>query len=429
MKKHSKFTVVVSLFLVLLLFSTSCFSLKKIDNNPFVGFWTAVRAHSEETGTMDLAKLGISYTLEISEDGSAELAFFDEVSNGKWVKSGKGIDLTCKDMSDDVIYCYIENDELVLELFSDSDETFYFTKSSSGKPPRSTTARDTTIATTEKPANTASINEGTIGDYYVRILDSKLQEGDDGETLLVQYFEYTNNSNEEQSFFFTFNYYAYQDKSLLSTGSLYEAADENYNIYSAVRPGESIIVCEYYVLKNREDITIEVIEFLNYDDDAPTVIKTVSYDSLTWIEIFVEPPTTEPTEATAPVSVDAVEGEIGEYYVKILNAEIVEGDEGETLLAQYYEFTNLSDEDQSFFFAMIYYAYQDGNELEFGYLYDSAPENDDLFTDIAPGESIIICEYFVLESDSDITVLVWEFMNFDEDQPVLEKTFTLASIS
>ena len=428
MKKHSKFTVVVSLFLVLLLFSTSC--LKKIDNNPFVGFWTADRAHSKETGTMDFAKLSVSYTLEISEDGSAELVFFDEVADGKWVKSGKGIDLTCKDMSDDVIYCYIENDELVLELFSDSDETFYFTKSSSGKSSKSTTAaRDTTIATTEKPASPEA-SEGKLGDYYIKILDSKLQEGDDGETLLVQYFEYTNNSDEEKTFFFAFNYDAYQDKSLLSTGYLYDAADENYNIFSYVEPGESIIVCEYYVLENKDNITIEVSEFLNFNDKAPTVTKSVSYNSLEWVETVVVPTTTTAAETKGNVNTgDAVEGEIGDYYVKILNAEIVEGDDGETILAQYYEFTNLSDEDQSFFFAMIYYAYQDGNELEFGYLYDSAPENDDLFTDIAPGESIIICEYFVLESDSDITVLVWEFMNFDEDQPVLEKTFTLASIS
>ena len=107
------------------------------------------------------------------------------------------------------------------------------------------------------------------------------------------------------------------------------------------------------------------------------------------------------------------------YAVELLDAQKLTNYEGEEVFAVFYNFTNNSEETVSATVALYVKAFQDGVQLDNGYLAESdLPEDkastyDADYKEVRPGTTIQCCEEFKLTSTSDVEVEVTEFMSFD----------------
>jgi hypothetical protein len=79
------------------------------------------------------------------------------------------------------------------------------------------------------------------------------------------------------------------------------------------------------------------------------------------------------------------EGEIGEYYVRIVGAEALEDDDGDPAIRIWYDFVNQSDEVVAPWTALYTTAQQNGEDLDFTYLNDDVPESGNNALGVAPG--------------------------------------------
>ena len=91
--------------------------------------------------------------------------------------------------------------------------------------------------------------------------------------------------------------------------------------------------------------------------------------------------------------------------VEILDGELVEDWDGEDAVLIRFRFTNTGDEETSFGMERNTYALQDGYGLRETGCFDTAEEEqDNVWADIAPGESIEVAMVFLLRSNSPIAV-------------------------
>lgn len=108
------------------------------------------------------------------------------------------------------------------------------------------------------------------------------------------------------------------------------------------------------------------------------------------------------------------------YAVELLDAQKLTNYNGEEVFAVFYNFTNNSEDTISATSALFVKAFQDGVELDTGYLADADLPEDKAGTygadykDVRPGTTIECYEEFVLTSTSDVEVEVTEFMSFDD---------------
>ncbi len=117
------------------------------------------------------------------------------------------------------------------------------------------------------------------------------------------------------------------------------------------------------------------------------------------------------------------EGELGDYYIKIVSATIDKDYEGKDVLVVTYEWTNNGDEEQMFSTAFTAKAYQNGIECTTAYLVDSVDAEKSL-TNIKSGATLEVKEAYQLNDTTDVEVEVTEWISFGDDKVV--KTFKLA---
>ena len=117
------------------------------------------------------------------------------------------------------------------------------------------------------------------------------------------------------------------------------------------------------------------------------------------------------------------EGELGDYYIKIVSATTDKDYEGKDVLIVTYEWTNNGDEEQMFSTAFSAKAYQNGIECASAYFVDSVDAQKSL-TNIKPGASLEVQEAYALNDTSDVEIEVTEWISFNDDKVV--KTFKLA---
>lgn len=125
------------------------------------------------------------------------------------------------------------------------------------------------------------------------------------------------------------------------------------------------------------------------------------------------------TESTA-----TSEGDLGDYHVKILDAETGLKDyEGNPVIGVKYEYTNNSEEGMMFDAAVITQAFQDGVQLDYAILDSTSDEYDNCMKEIKTGVTLTCELYYVLSSESDVEIEVAELISLDDSK--LVKTFTL----
>ena len=144
--------------------------------------------------------------------------------------------------------------------------------------------------------------------------------------------------------------------------------------------------------------------------------------ALTLCACGASPATEETTEETAEPAVDNTTEEAATdapYVVELKDAQLLTNFEGEQVFAVFYSFTNNSEETTSATVALYVKGFQDGVQLEPGYLAqddlpaDKATMYEADWKDIRPGTTIDCYQTFVLTSTSEVEVEVTELFSFD----------------
>lgn len=121
----------------------------------------------------------------------------------------------------------------------------------------------------------------------------------------------------------------------------------------------------------------------------------------------------------------ASEGDLGDYHVKILDAETGLTDyEGNPVIGVKYEYTNNGDENMMFDVAVNAQAFQDGVQLELAFMDEFSDEYENSSKEVKPGTTLICEMYYALTSDSEVEVEVSELISFGDAK--LTKTFSVA---
>ena len=127
----------------------------------------------------------------------------------------------------------------------------------------------------------------------------------------------------------------------------------------------------------------------------------------------------EAAEQAAEPATDNTANSDSSYVVELLDAQKLTNYEGKEVFTVFYSFTNNSEETVSAAVALYIKAFQDGVELEKGYLAENdlpaekAATYDADWKDIRPGTTLECYEEFILTSTSEVEVEVTEFMSFD----------------
>ena len=128
-----------------------------------------------------------------------------------------------------------------------------------------------------------------------------------------------------------------------------------------------------------------------------------------------------PKADAAPVS----EGDLGDYHVKILDAETGLNDyDGNPVIGVKYEYTNNGDENMMFEAAVNAQAFQDGVQLDPAFMGDFSAEYENSSKEIKTGTTLTCELYYVLTSDSDVEVEVTELISLDNAKLVKKFTAT-----
>ncbi|NLV86427.1 MAG: DUF5067 domain-containing protein, partial [Clostridiales bacterium] len=90
----------------------------------------------------------------------------------------------------------------------------------------------------------------------------------------------------------------------------------------------------------------------------------------------------------------------GMYYVSVLNAELLDDADGNPAIRVYYDFKNNSEDTISFHSALYIRSYQDGISLSQSYLTNASETDENIYAEIASGETIRASAVFKLRNET-----------------------------
>lgn len=116
----------------------------------------------------------------------------------------------------------------------------------------------------EKDDNTIDVD---INDVHLKYIKHTIEENAAGTECLCVYFEYTNNSKDEnKQFDTTVDASAFQNGIELEH-SIFHVNDETKNTGRDIKPGKTITVCEAFeLLSDDDDVEIEVSPWISLSD-------------------------------------------------------------------------------------------------------------------------------------------------------------------
>ena len=136
-------------------------------------------------------------------------------------------------------------------------------------------------------------------------------------------------------------------------------------------------------------------------------------------------PATNTNDAKKTENAATDEGDLGDYHVKILDAETGLKDyDGNPVIGVKYEYTNNGEENMMFDAAVNAQAFQDGVQLEFAFMDEFSDEYENSSKEVKPGTTLTCEMYYALTSDSDVEIEVSELISFGDAK--LTKTFSVA---
>lgn len=123
-------------------------------------------------------------------------------------------------------------------------------------------------ATTQEPTTEEkNENEFVYEDLKVVYKESKIEKDKSGKDCLVVYFDYTNNSEENQAFLYAFTVTVFQNGVELE-GSWFQVNDETENDDKKIQPGTTITVAQAFTLnESRDAATIQVTPWISLSEN------------------------------------------------------------------------------------------------------------------------------------------------------------------
>lgn len=116
-----------------------------------------------------------------------------------------------------------------------------------------------TESETEEPTT-----EFTYGKMTVKYLRHEITENEMGENVLIVYYEFTNNSNDNQAFIYSFADACFQDGVQLDD-SLFHANEQTRNADREIQPGTTIEVASAFDIGDSKDtVTLEVEPWVSF---------------------------------------------------------------------------------------------------------------------------------------------------------------------
>jgi len=114
------------------------------------------------------------------------------------------------------------------------------------------------VSTLAATAIASSGDEGKLGNYYVKLLDSAQVKGDKGNPELIIYFEFTNNSDKDISAAGVTYLKAFQNEAKLDLAIGKNSVQESWNYLTKIKPGATIKCAEYFVLNDKSPVSAEM---------------------------------------------------------------------------------------------------------------------------------------------------------------------------
>ena len=343
--------------------------------------------------------------LVIEEGGSGTLVFEGEEYAMDWELDGS--EFTFEDEEGSTFVGTYEDG--VIEGVLDENLEYVFEREATDSKKGAAPAEEEPAEEPEEEPEAAGFEpvSGTLAGFEVTIVGAELFDDYDGEDGIRVYWDFTNTSDEttypscdlsvaveQEGFELNSTYCSYEDD-----------VPEYGNSSLYIRPGVTIrCISEYNCKADGDVITYTISDW--YDDDN---FLTVELDPANLPGRPAEDWVAEAIEDPQWVAELSDGGNVGDAYVYIDNAEIVEGwDEGEEVIRVYFEYTNNGEEAANMWWATYLRALQDGIELETDWAAEDVEEDDNLSLDIEPGETIRCSETWTIRSDSPIEVEVYD---------------------
>ena len=242
---------------------------------------------------------------------------------------------------------------------------------------------------------------------YEATIDEVFTCGTYDGTALVVNLDATNNTDSYlDNYTVAYNLVATLDGTTLSTS--YLGSDNPYAIADGkIKSGESGMVQAAFDISGVE-----------YDDDSELQLELTSYTIKDYKTVGVLDETISMADVEAKVSES-------EFDVSIDNVTVTDDGDGNNIVVIDYTFTNNSDEAISFSSAVQEELFQDGVELQSGYLpYNHPMYEEDSYsassTEIKSGASIKVRRVYELNSDSNVEIKLTDWQSFDQ-AVILEK--------
>ena len=354
--------------------------------------------------------------IELNADGTGVISFNGGLYSLTWMLDGSSFSFTDSD-----------NDSLTNGLYSKGvitgeylGYTYRFelegTQSSAKAAVSAAEETGETEETVETPAESATTTQSAgefspvtieADDGIYTLLGAELITDADGEDGIRLFFEYVNTSDLpdwESELTVVLNQEGFE---LKSTWCLSEDdAPEYGNTYRTILPGLSIVYVEEYKCKADGDvITVSMTDWWN-DTTEEVVLDPQNLPGRP--DVWEPDPISEPWYIVGAPTEGACED--GGYCV-IGTIEQSEGWLGDPVIRVYFEYTNNGNETESFEGDFSIRAFQDGVSLDTGWADEDVPEEDNLYEEVEPGESITAAEVWELRSDSPVEIEVYDWWN------------------
>ncbi len=145
------------------------------------------------------------------------------------------------------------------------------TETESGNDSAGQATTEQTQTTAENDSSAPSDN-GTLGDYTVAIKDCTIAKNYEDKDCVVVTFDFTNNSDTNQSFESALSAQAFQNGVQIDTTTgVYENSDSYDDITDSsltnLQPGATTEVKKAFVLSDMSPVDVEVTEWINLSND------------------------------------------------------------------------------------------------------------------------------------------------------------------
>lgn len=151
---------------------------------------------------------------------------------------------------------------LFIGLFSDDSDDNSTTESTNSTTNSTTNVdkNETPNSTDKEEENTEEkvVDEFTYRDMVVKYLKHEIVVDDVDQTVLVVYYDFTNNSDKNKTFDYSFSDTCFQN-GVEVEHSWWHVNDESHNSGKEIKPGTTITVASSFVLgESQDDIELEI---------------------------------------------------------------------------------------------------------------------------------------------------------------------------